>query len=254
VSQRHDDHEALLRRALHSAVDSVEPAGDGLERIQARLTTPYPLPVAWVMAGYSEVARRVRGWLQSISVWLQTVLGPRLELRRLARPATPDGRRRLVRAGLVAALVVATFTLAAGTSVLTPLLRHTFSLTSALAHTIEGSGPAGTGKPGASDHDGGLPPGGGAAAGAAHGTNKRGHPGSANCVSPTSVPATNSTHSSNPAASPGSPSPSQPASPGPATSPSPAASPSPATSPGAATSPSPATSPAPATSPSQGDG
>src|SRR5436309_3103264 len=148
MSQQRDDHEELLRRALHSAVESVEPADDGLERIRARLTTPYPLPVAWVMAAYSEVTLRARGWLQSISVWLQTVLGPRLELRRwvmaaysegtlwaggwlqsisvwlqrvlgprldlrrLARSGTPDGRRRLAQVGLAAAMIAATVALA----------------------------------------------------------------------------------------------------------------------------------------------
>jgi hypothetical protein len=36
------DHEELLRRALHTAAESVEPAGDGLERIRARLSPPCP--------------------------------------------------------------------------------------------------------------------------------------------------------------------------------------------------------------------
>src|SRR5437867_5903392 len=70
------DYEELLRRALHFTADSVEPAGDGLERIRARLTTPHPLPVAWMVAAYSEVARRAQGWLQSAVTW---------------RPAEPSG-------------------------------------------------------------------------------------------------------------------------------------------------------------------
>jgi hypothetical protein len=53
MSQHHRDHEDVLRRALHSAVDSMEVSGDGLERIQARLTTPRPAPLAWVMAAPS---------------------------------------------------------------------------------------------------------------------------------------------------------------------------------------------------------
>src|SRR5438034_600016 len=68
-------YEDLLRGALHAAVDSAEPAGDGLERIRARLTTPHPLPVAWLMAVCSWVARRARGSLDSVSAWLQTVPG-----------------------------------------------------------------------------------------------------------------------------------------------------------------------------------
>lgn len=33
----HDEHGALLRRALHAEVDSIVPSGDGLERIRARV-------------------------------------------------------------------------------------------------------------------------------------------------------------------------------------------------------------------------
>lgn len=33
----HDEHGEILRRALHAEADSVNPAGDGLERIQARI-------------------------------------------------------------------------------------------------------------------------------------------------------------------------------------------------------------------------
>jgi hypothetical protein len=36
------DHEELLCRALHTAAESVEPAGDGLERIRARLSPSCP--------------------------------------------------------------------------------------------------------------------------------------------------------------------------------------------------------------------
>ncbi len=54
--QRERDYDDILRRALCTAADSIEPSGDGLERIRARLTTPRPLPSAWLMAGYSDVA------------------------------------------------------------------------------------------------------------------------------------------------------------------------------------------------------
>ena len=63
MSQPYGDFEDFLRGALHASVDSAEPAGDGLERIRARLTTPRPLPVAWLLAAYSWVARRTRGSL-----------------------------------------------------------------------------------------------------------------------------------------------------------------------------------------------
>src|SRR5215468_2137528 len=86
MSQHHGDYEDFLRGALHAAVDSVEPAGDGLERIRARLTMPHPLPVAWLMAVCAWLARYARGSLDSVSAWLQTVP------RALARPGDAGER------------------------------------------------------------------------------------------------------------------------------------------------------------------
>ena len=70
------DHEydEVLRRALHSAADLVEPSADGLERIRARLTRPRPTLVAWVIVGYAEAVRPVLGFLQPVLVWLQATL------------------------------------------------------------------------------------------------------------------------------------------------------------------------------------
>lgn len=51
------EHEEVLRRALRTAADSVEPAGDGLSRIRERLTAPRPLMVAWLMAAGASVSR-----------------------------------------------------------------------------------------------------------------------------------------------------------------------------------------------------
>ena len=87
MSQHDRDFEDLLRRALHSAADSVEPAQDGLERIRTRLTKPYPLPVAWMMAVYSQVARWTLGGLSSVWAWLQPVPGPARQRRRVTRPS-----------------------------------------------------------------------------------------------------------------------------------------------------------------------
>ena len=58
------EFEELLSRALHAAVDPVEPADDGLDRIRARLATPYSAPIAWIMAVSYSAARSARGALQ----------------------------------------------------------------------------------------------------------------------------------------------------------------------------------------------
>jgi hypothetical protein len=60
------EHEELLRRALRVAADSVEPAGDGLERIRARLTTPRPAVAAWMMSGTEPAVLRLRPLLTSL--------------------------------------------------------------------------------------------------------------------------------------------------------------------------------------------
>src|ERR1700735_1643336 len=49
------DPEVMLRQALRTAADSVEPAGDGLAQIRARLTTPRPLVIAWMIAAWSDL-------------------------------------------------------------------------------------------------------------------------------------------------------------------------------------------------------
>jgi hypothetical protein len=78
--RQHDfEYEDVLRRALCAAADSIEPAGDGLERIRARLTTPRPLAAAWMMAGYTEVALpaliRLRSVLDGMLAWLRPAAG-----------------------------------------------------------------------------------------------------------------------------------------------------------------------------------
>ena len=65
------EHEDLLRRALRAAGDSVEPAGDGLERTRARLTRPRPAFAAWMMSGAEPAALRVRPVLS----WLRLRIG-----------------------------------------------------------------------------------------------------------------------------------------------------------------------------------
>ena len=149
MTQHSGDYEDFLRGALHAAVDSAEPAGDGLERIRARLTTPHPLPVAWLMAACSWVARYARGSLDSVSAWLQTVPG---EVHR--RGGAAEGRYT-GRLRLVATVAAVTALLAISVSALTPFGRHAISQAGSVLNSIGGGEPAGTGERGASGGGGG---------------------------------------------------------------------------------------------------
>src|SRR5690348_7466313 len=128
MSQHSGDYEDFLRGALHAAVDSVEPAGDGLERIRALLTVPRPLPVAWLTAVRSWLARYARVSLDSVSAWLQTVP------RALARPGgagersqATERQRQLDRLRLVFTVAAVTILMAVSVSALTPFGRHVLS-------------------------------------------------------------------------------------------------------------------------------
>ena len=142
------DYEDLLRRALHSAVDPIEPADDGLERIRARLTTPDPLPVAWVMAAYAEVTGHARGWLESALAWLQSV-----PQRMMPGPSSPSGQPsggyrlatprwpRLGRARLAAVLAAVTLVLAMSVSAVTPFGKLVLAQAAGLVNAITGAPP-----------------------------------------------------------------------------------------------------------------
>jgi hypothetical protein len=79
------DYEDALRRALTAAAESIEPAGDGLQRIRHRLDSPRP-----------------RSILSGCTEWLE-LRGTRFLIR--LEPATEAGRTALGRSGPLAALV-----------------------------------------------------------------------------------------------------------------------------------------------------
>src|SRR5579863_5260674 len=56
------DYEEILGRALHSATDQIEPVGDGLTKIRARLTEPW-LKRQWLLLRSEFV---VLGWLVAV--------------------------------------------------------------------------------------------------------------------------------------------------------------------------------------------
>ncbi len=85
----HLEPEDILRHALHAAGESVEPAADGLARIRARLTTPRPLIVAWLMAAWASRGRLVGYRLEPALSALAGGLGTALRSgARLVEPTT----------------------------------------------------------------------------------------------------------------------------------------------------------------------
>ena len=80
------DYEDALRRALTAAAESIEPAGDGLQRIRHRLDSP----------------RSPRSVLSACTEWLE-LRGTRFLIR--LEPVTEAGRTALRRSGPLAALV-----------------------------------------------------------------------------------------------------------------------------------------------------
>ncbi len=247
MSQQDREFEDLLRWALHSTADSVEPSQDGLERIRSRLTTPHSLPVAWMMAVYSQTARWTRGGLSSLGAWLAAVPGSTRQRRRGTRPSPSSGRRPS-RVVLAAALAGTAFAVAIGAGALSPPLRHAIVQTGLLIRSITSGSSGSSSRPPVSGHGGKPLPSGGAVSGMASGTASHQQPNPANCAARQPVLATTPTSPATGATTTASPSPTACATltTGPtATSPSPASSPSPSP-----TSPSPSpTSSSPSPSP-----
>ena len=70
----HLEPEDILRRALHAAAESVEPATEGLTQIRARLSTPHPLAVAWLLGAWEAVSQFVMLRLEEALDWLANSL------------------------------------------------------------------------------------------------------------------------------------------------------------------------------------
>jgi hypothetical protein len=244
MSQHDHDFDEFLRRALHEAANSVEPADDGLERIRARLTRPHPAPVAWVMTVFSAAWRWMLNAGRSAAARVQAVSGT--VSARLRPP--PGGPQRWRSPAVLAAAAVVAVT--AGVLAVTPLPQQAVSGTAALFRSI-GAGHGGSpGHRGGGQAEGGsgvvpLP---GTSSSAAPRPSHRHHPASPSpgvTPSPTPDPA--------PTGSP-SPSPSVSPSPTPTPCPSPSVSPSPTPSPGtgSASCPSPTPSTGATTDPGSG--
>jgi hypothetical protein len=77
------DLEDILRRELHAAAESIEPAADGLSLIRARLSPPRPLPIAWLMVAWTSVLQPalllLDQGLVAFGDWLRAIARPVLE-------------------------------------------------------------------------------------------------------------------------------------------------------------------------------
>jgi hypothetical protein len=107
--------DASLRTALHAAVDHLDPAPDGLQRISARLTRPHPLPVAWAVAAWTALSLRAPDGVQSALVALESAVSRATE--RFAASERAHGRggyRRLGWLRPLAAMATAVFVVTAG--------------------------------------------------------------------------------------------------------------------------------------------
>jgi hypothetical protein len=203
------DHEAYLRAALHAAADSLEPRGDGLERIRARLHAR-PRVVAWLLAAVDALRLRVPAALPDSFYRLGAGF---LAAWERFSPATAPGKHRSRTQGLLrplAGMAAVMFIVAAGAYV-------AISVSTAVSPSSQSSHPR-SGQPGPAG------------------------PAAAPSQSP-SQPASGSVPA--PGHTSASPSCSSTASPGPSASPSCQASASPQPSESASVSPSPSPSPSP---------
>ena len=69
------DTEEVLRRALHSAADGIEPTADGLTQIFRRVATPWLVRQVWLLAtDCVDLLRLITIWLQPMFARAMSVL------------------------------------------------------------------------------------------------------------------------------------------------------------------------------------
>lgn len=114
---RTHDMEDVLRRALRTAADSVEPAADGLERIRARISDRRQAPASWALADSSGPAGFLLRGLRPIGTSLQAA--GRLVVRRFG--PNPNGAGRYGWLRPAAAMATGLFVVLAGSWAITAL-------------------------------------------------------------------------------------------------------------------------------------
>jgi hypothetical protein len=158
MSEFRPDHEAL-RRALHTAADQLEPAADGLQRIQARVShrRPMPLPIAWVDVALTRLSLRIPdgAW----TAWDRAAVQVKGALARYvpAQARALSGRLRLGWMRPVAAMSVVAFIVAAVVymAIGVPQALYPTGISSPAGHGQKGGGHPATAAPGQSLTTGG---------------------------------------------------------------------------------------------------
>jgi hypothetical protein len=134
------DHEAYLRAALHAAADSLQPRGDGLDRIRLRLQRR-PRAVAWLLAAGDALRLRVPVTLEDTFYRLGTGF---LAAWQRFSPSTAPGKHRSRAQGWLrplAGMAMVIFIVAAGTYV-------AIDVSTAVSPSSQSSHPSNGGQPG----------------------------------------------------------------------------------------------------------
>lgn len=221
----HGDHEAF-RRALRAAAERLEPADDGLDRIQARVRhrRPMPWPLAWVDVALTRLSLRIPDGVWS--VWDKVALQLQAALERfLPAPARAmSGRLRLGWVRPVAAMSVAIFIVAAVVSMAIEVPQYVSPQAATGPPGLTGNGGASTGGsstgPGQSQASSGSR----SSPGGSHQTSGAPNHPSCSTKTPTINPAPSSTTPSGSPSQSNSPSPTSPTSPSQSPSPTPSTS------------------------------
>ncbi len=83
------DVEEVLRRALHSAADGIEPTGDGLTQIFRRVATP------WLVRRVSLLVTDCADLLRLITIWLQPMFARAMSVLTAAAGSVREALQRL---------------------------------------------------------------------------------------------------------------------------------------------------------------
>lgn len=149
------NYDEALRRALHAAVESVEPSSDGLERIRARLGRPPLLSSATAASWYSETSLRVAGWAEPLLGAIADALRKAVDRFRPPAPRPGHARPRFGWLRPVAAMATFIFVVAAGAAAAMTIPQAISSSSSATNQMHQpGQQPgAGSGQQGATNGD-----------------------------------------------------------------------------------------------------